>query len=145
MRAAERVVPGQPVHHPRGFVQQHTEGLGDLLALTTLHLGHNRALALFPPTCGTLTALHLVRVARRRATRLDLVVLDPETVVAAELRLEHDLPGDSPRLMAAPIGIERVYVNGTLAVVDGASTGALAGTVLRSGTHTETVPIPADA
>ncbi|MDG2908892.1 MAG: amidohydrolase family protein [Acidimicrobiales bacterium] len=75
----------------------------------------------------------------------DLIVLDPATVGAGELLLEHDLPGDSPRLMSAPNGIERVYVNGTLAVVDGANTGALAGTVLRSGTHTETVPIPADA
>ena len=75
----------------------------------------------------------------------DLVVLDPATVGADELLLEHDLPGDSPRLMSAPIGVERVYVNGTLAVVDGANTEALAGTVLRSGTHTETVPIPADA
>ena len=64
---------------------------------------------------------------------------------AGELHLEHDLPVDSPRLMAAPVGIERVYVNGTLAVVDGAPTDVLAGTVLRSGTHTETVPIPADA
>ena len=75
----------------------------------------------------------------------DLVVLDPAIVGADELLLEHDLPGDSPRLMSAPIGVERVYVNGTLAVVDGANTEALAGTVLRSGTHTETVPIPADA
>ena len=75
----------------------------------------------------------------------DLVVLDPASVGAGELHLEHDLPGDSPRLMAAPVGIERVYVNGALAVVDGAPTDALAGTVLRSGTHTETVPIPADA
>ena len=75
----------------------------------------------------------------------DLVVLDPATVGADELLLEHDLPGDSPRLMSAPIGVERVYVNGTLAVVDGAKTEALAGTVLRSGTYTETVPIPADA
>ena len=75
----------------------------------------------------------------------DLVVLDPATVGADELLLEHDLPGDSPRLMSAPIGVERVYVNGTLTVVDGANTEALAGTVLRSGTYTETVPIPADA
>ena len=75
----------------------------------------------------------------------DLVVLDPAIVGADELLLEHDLPGDSPRLMSAPIGVERVYVNGTLTVVDGANTEALAGTVLRSGTYTETVPIPADA
>jgi N-acyl-D-aspartate/D-glutamate deacylase len=75
----------------------------------------------------------------------DLVVFDPEVIGAGELHLEFDLPGDSPRLMAAPVGIERVYVNGTLAVVDGAHTEALAGTVLRSGTHTDTVPIPADA
>ncbi|MBC8365246.1 MAG: amidohydrolase family protein [Actinobacteria bacterium] len=75
----------------------------------------------------------------------DLVVFDPVVVGAGELLLEFDLPGDSPRLMAEPVGIERVYVNGALAVIDGAHTEALAGTVLRSGTHTETVPIPADA
>ena len=75
----------------------------------------------------------------------DLVVFDPDTVGAGEFVLEHDLPGDSPRLFAQPFGIERVWVNGALTVVDGAATDALPGTVLRSGTHTETVSIPADA
>ena len=38
-----------------------------------------------------------------------------------------------------------MFVNGVLAVNDGEATGALPGVVLRSGSHTETVPIPADA
>ena len=69
----------------------------------------------------------------------DLVVLDPETVGAEHARLVHDLPGDSPRLTADPIGVVKVLVNGTVTVVDGKATGALPGTVLRSGRHTETV------
>ena len=43
----------------------------------------------------------------------------------------HDLPGDSPRLTAASLGVVRVFVNGTVTVVDGVSTGDLPGTVLR--------------
>jgi N-acyl-D-aspartate/D-glutamate deacylase len=69
----------------------------------------------------------------------DLVVVDPETVGSELATLVHDLPGDSPRLTAASIGVERVLVNGVVTVVDGQATGARPGTVLRSGTHTETV------
>jgi N-acyl-D-aspartate/D-glutamate deacylase len=75
----------------------------------------------------------------------DLVVLDPTTVGAGEFQMRNDLPGDSPRLYADAIGIERVYVNGTCTVVDGTPTGNLPGSVIRSGTDTETTGIPADA
>ncbi len=75
----------------------------------------------------------------------DLVVLDPKTVGAGEFQMRNDLPGNSPRLYADAIGIERVYVNGTCTVMDGTPTGNLPGSVLRSGTDTETTGIPADA
>jgi len=75
----------------------------------------------------------------------DLVVFDPDTIGADGLRLHNDLPGESPRLYARAEGIHKVFVNGVLAVNDGKATGALPGVVLRSGSHTETVPIPADA
>jgi len=66
----------------------------------------------------------------------DLVVFDPATVGAAPVRTVFDLPGSSKRLLADPIGVHRVFVNGTETLVDGAPTGAVAGTVLRSGRDT---------
>lgn len=69
----------------------------------------------------------------------DVVVVDPETVGAEHATLVHDLPADSPRLTAEPIGVAKVLVNGTVTVVDGKATGALPGTILRSGRHTTTV------
>ncbi len=75
----------------------------------------------------------------------DLVVFNPEVVGAGELHLRRDLPGDSPRLYAESLGVERVFVNGVGTIVDGQPLGALPGRVLRSGTDTATVPIPADA
>jgi len=75
----------------------------------------------------------------------DLVVFDPNTIGADGLSLHNDLPGESPRLYARAEGIHKVFVNGVLAVNDGKATGALPGVVLRSGSHTKTVPIPADA
>lgn len=69
----------------------------------------------------------------------DLVVVDPETVGSELATLVHDLPGNSPRLTADSIGVRKVLVNGVVTVVDGTSTGQLPGTVLRSGTHTDTV------
>jgi N-acyl-D-aspartate/D-glutamate deacylase len=71
--------------------------------------------------------------------RADLVVLDPETVDSGPARRVHDLPGGSMRLTAGSSGVARVLVNGVEAAVDGSPTGALAGTVLRSGRDTETV------
>ncbi|HAQ22966.1 MAG TPA: aminoacylase, partial [Acidimicrobiaceae bacterium] len=69
----------------------------------------------------------------------DLVVFNPEVVGAGELHLRRDLPGDSPRLYAESLGVERVFVNGVGTIVDGQPLGALPGRVLRSGTDTATV------
>ena len=69
----------------------------------------------------------------------DVVVFDPETIGAEHATLVHDLPGDTPRLTAESYGVSRVFVNGELVVVDGEATGALPGTILRSGQDTETV------
>jgi N-acyl-D-aspartate/D-glutamate deacylase len=80
----------------------------------------------------------------REGAHADVVVFDPETVATGEVRLLDDLPGGSARLFAEAIGVQRVMVNGTTIVVDGKETGALPGKVLRSGTDTYTVPIPAD-
>jgi N-acyl-D-aspartate/D-glutamate deacylase len=74
----------------------------------------------------------------------DVVMFDPSTVATDEVRLLDDLPGGSARLYADSIGVHRVIVNGTTVVTDGKDTGALPGTVLRSGRDTYTVPIPAD-
>ena len=69
----------------------------------------------------------------------DVVVLDPATVDAGPPTLVHDLPGGSVRMLADPIGVHRVFVNGVETVTDGSPTGATAGTVLRSGRNTDTV------
>ncbi|KUL54783.1 aminoacylase [Streptomyces sp. NRRL F-4489] len=69
----------------------------------------------------------------------DLVLFDPERIDAAPARLVHDLPGDSPRLDSRAIGVVSVRVNGVETVRDGAVTGAVPGTVLRSGRDTRTV------
>ncbi len=71
--------------------------------------------------------------------RADVVVFDPATVDSGPAKRVFDLPGDSLRLTARSIGIHRVLVNGVVTIVDGESTGALAGTVLRSGRDTDTV------
>lgn len=69
----------------------------------------------------------------------DLVLLDPETVDAGPATLVHDLPGDSPRLDSRPEGIVAVRVNGAETVREGKLTGAIAGSVLRSGRDTRTI------
>ena len=75
----------------------------------------------------------------RPGARADLVVFDPETVDSEPAHVVFDLPGDSKRLVANPIGVHRVYVNGVETIVDGTPTGATPGTVLRSGRDTDTV------
>ena len=73
----------------------------------------------------------------------DLLLFDPDTIGSADVTLVHDLPGGTPRLFAGAHGIHTVYVNGRAVVRDGALTGDLPGTVLRSGRDTRTVGVPA--
>lgn len=72
----------------------------------------------------------------RTGYHADLVVFDPSTVGATPARIAFDLPGDSKRLLADPLGVVRVLVNGHETIADGAPTGATPGTVLRSGRDT---------
>ncbi|MFJ6697279.1 amidohydrolase family protein [Streptomyces sp. NPDC091272] len=69
----------------------------------------------------------------------DLVLFDPERIDAAPATLVHDLPGDSPRLDSKALGIVSVRVNGVETIRDDRVTGAVPGTVLRSGRDTRTV------
>ncbi len=69
----------------------------------------------------------------------DLVLFDPATVDHGPERTRYDLPSGAPRLVADAYGITSVLVGGVEVCRDGAATGALPGTVLRSGRDTETV------
>ncbi|MET8416151.1 N-acyl-D-amino-acid deacylase family protein [Streptomyces sp. NPDC005134] len=69
----------------------------------------------------------------------DLVLFDPERIDAGPATLVHDLPGDSPRVDSKAIGIVSVRVNGVETLRDDKVTGAVPGTVLRSGRDTRTV------
>ena len=69
----------------------------------------------------------------------DLVVFDPERIGHGPERTRDDLPGGASRLYAEGEGIEHVIVNGEEIVRSGAFTGALPGSVLRSGADTDTV------
>lgn len=70
----------------------------------------------------------------------DLVVFDPERIRTGPIEMRHDLPGGAGRLYSEPEGIEHVFVRGVEIVAGGRGTGALPGTVLRSGRDTVTVP-----
>ena len=70
----------------------------------------------------------------------DLVMFDPATVDHGPERTHYDLPAGAPRLVADARGITSVWVSGVEVCHDGAATGALPGTVLRSGRDTDTVP-----
>ena len=73
----------------------------------------------------------------------DVVVFDPETVGVGETYTRFDLPRDAGRLYAEAKGIEHVFVNG-VEIVEGAKhTGALPGTILRSGRDTQTLELKA--
>ena len=69
----------------------------------------------------------------------DLVMFDPATVDHGPQRTCYDLPAGAPRLVADAHGISSVIVGGVEVCRDGVATGALPGTVLRSGRDTETV------
>jgi N-acyl-D-aspartate/D-glutamate deacylase len=69
----------------------------------------------------------------------DLVMFDPATVGHGPERTRYDLPAGAPRLVADAQGISSVWVGGVEVCRDGAATGAMPGTVLRSGRDAETV------
>jgi N-acyl-D-aspartate/D-glutamate deacylase len=69
----------------------------------------------------------------------DLVLFDPATIGHGPERTRYDLPSGAPRLVADSQGITSVLVGGVEVCRDGAATGAMPGTVLRSGRDTETV------
>jgi N-acyl-D-aspartate/D-glutamate deacylase len=69
----------------------------------------------------------------------DLVLFDPATIDHGPERTCYDLPAGAPRLIADAHGIASVWVGGVEVCRDGVATGAMPGTVLRSGRDTETV------
>jgi N-acyl-D-aspartate/D-glutamate deacylase len=69
----------------------------------------------------------------------DLVLFDPATIGAGPISTAHDLPGGAARLTGQAEGISHVLVNGVPIIVDGATTGDLPGSLLRSGRDTSTV------
>lgn len=69
----------------------------------------------------------------------DLVMFDPATVDHGPERTRYDLPSGAPRLVADAHGVTSVLVGGVEVCHDGAATGAMPGTVLRSGRDTQTV------
>jgi N-acyl-D-aspartate/D-glutamate deacylase len=75
----------------------------------------------------------------REGAYADVVIFDPDTINAGPARRVYDLPGDSLRLIASSSGVTSVFVNGVPSIADGEPTGALSGTVLRSGRNTDTV------
>jgi N-acyl-D-aspartate/D-glutamate deacylase len=71
--------------------------------------------------------------------KADVVIFDPDRVAPDRERTLDDLPGGASRLYAGAHGVEHVLVNGTAVVTGGRATGALPGTLMRSGRDTETV------
>ena len=55
----------------------------------------------------------------------------------------HDLPGNEFRIYADAVGVDHVLVNGVPIITNGEHSGALPGTVLRSGRDTHTVALDA--
>ena len=72
----------------------------------------------------------------------DVVVFDANTVDTGPTYTKQDLPAGAGRLYADAVGIEHVIVNGTEIIRAAEHTGALPGTVLRSGRDTYTVEVP---
>lgn len=69
----------------------------------------------------------------------DLVLFDPARIAPGEEAVRADLPGGAARVYVDAVGIEHVLVNGVEVVRGDTLTGALPGTVVRSGKHTQTV------
>jgi N-acyl-D-aspartate/D-glutamate deacylase len=73
----------------------------------------------------------------------DICVFDRDTVGRGPTYNRFDVPGDEFRIYADATGIDHVFVNGVQIVRDGAHTGSMPGTVLRSGRDTRTVALDA--
>jgi N-acyl-D-aspartate/D-glutamate deacylase len=74
----------------------------------------------------------------------DVVIFDPATIGKGPTYNRFDVPGgDVSRVYADAEGIGDVFVNGVQIVRNGEHTGALPGTVLRSGKDTVTVAVDA--
>lgn len=71
----------------------------------------------------------------------DIVVFDPERIESETLSMVDDLPGGTSRLFAGSIGLDHVFVSGVEIITDSKPTGALPGSVIRSGIDTDTVTV----
>jgi N-acyl-D-aspartate/D-glutamate deacylase len=72
----------------------------------------------------------------------DITIFDADAIDCGPTYTRHDLPAGAGRLYADARGVEHVFVSGVEIVRGGAHTGALPGTVLRSGRDTDTVEVP---
>ena len=71
------------------------------------------------------------------------MVFDAETVGPGTTYTRTDLPANGFRLYSEPTGVHHVVVNGREIIRDGQYLGKPAGAILRPGTDTYTVSIPA--
>lgn len=78
-----------------------------------------------------------------RGKHADIVIFNADTVSRGPTYNRYDVPGNEFRIYADAIGVDHVFVNGVQIVRNGVHTGALPGTVLRSGRDTRTVPLDA--
>jgi N-acyl-D-aspartate/D-glutamate deacylase len=86
-----------------------------------------RMLTLVPETLWGFSDRGLIR----EGFAADLVVFDPDTIVAEMPEVVHDLPAGAKRLIQRCRGIAATVVNGQVLLRDGRHTGALPGRLLR--------------